>query len=68
MKNGEDSLAVLSVSEYLEVYNMELTYLDHAATSFPKPRAVGRAMMRAMTEAGGNPGRAGHPLSMRAAA
>ncbi len=47
---------------------MELTYLDHAATSYPKPRAVGRAMMRAMTEAGGNPGRAGHPLSMRAAA
>ena len=61
-------MAVLSVSEYLEVFNMELTYLDHAATSFPKPRAVGRAMMRAMTEAGGNPGRAGHPLSMRAAA
>ncbi len=46
---------------------MELTYLDHAATSYPKPRAVGRAMMRAMSEAGGNPGRAGHPLSMRAA-
>lgn len=45
---------------------MELTYLDHAATSYPKPRAVGRAMMRVMTEAGGNPGRAGHPLSMRA--
>lgn len=45
---------------------MELTYLDHAATSYPKPRSVGRAMMRAMTEAGGNPGRAGHPLSMRA--
>ena len=45
---------------------MELTYLDHAATSWPKPRAVGRAMLAAMTEAGGNPGRAGHPLSMRA--
>ena len=45
---------------------MELTYLDHAATSWPKPRAVGAAMLRVMTEAGGNPGRAGHPLSMRA--
>lgn len=45
---------------------MELTYLDHAATSWPKPRAVGAAMVRAMTESGGNPGRAGHPLSMRA--
>ena len=45
---------------------MDLTYLDHAATSWPKPRAVGAAMVRAMTVAGGNPGRAGHPLSMRA--
>ena len=45
---------------------MELTYLDHAATSWPKPQSVGRAMLQAMTESGGNPGRAGHPLSMRA--
>ncbi len=45
---------------------MELTYLDHAATSWPKPHAVGAAMLRAMTVSGGNPGRAGHPLSMRA--
>ena len=45
---------------------MDLTYLDHAATSWPKPRAVGAAMLSAMTEAGGNPGRAGHPLSMAA--
>ena len=45
---------------------MEFAYLDHAATSWPKPRAVGNAMVRAMTEAGGNPGRAGHPLSMAA--
>ena len=47
---------------------MDLIYLDHAATSWPKPRAVGAAMVRAMTEAGGNPGRAGHPLSMAASA
>lgn len=45
---------------------MDYTYLDHAATSWPKPRSVGAAMLRAMTEAGGNPGRAGHPLAMRA--
>ena len=42
-------------------------YLDHAATSWPKPRAVGEAMVRTMTAAGGNPGRAGHLLSLRAA-
>lgn len=45
---------------------MDLIYLDHAATSYPKPRTVMTAMVRAMTEAGGNPGRAGHPLSMAA--
>ncbi len=43
-----------------------LTYLDHAATSWPKPDAVGAAMLRAMEYAGGNPGRAGHLLSVRA--
>ncbi|MGM9625375.1 MAG: aminotransferase class V-fold PLP-dependent enzyme [Eubacteriales bacterium] len=42
-------------------------YFDHAATSWPKPASVGRAMLYAMTEAGGNPGRAAHTLSMRAA-
>ncbi|MBE6657060.1 MAG: aminotransferase class V-fold PLP-dependent enzyme [Ruminococcaceae bacterium] len=50
----------------MEVFGLELVYLDHAATSWPKPRAVGAAMLRAMTEAGGNPGRAGHMLAMRA--
>ena len=47
---------------------MDLIYLDHAATSYPKPRCVLNATVRAMTEAGGNPGRAGHPLSMAASA
>ncbi len=41
-------------------------YLDHAATSWPKPRCVLRAVERAMTEGGGNPGRAVHTLSLRA--
>lgn len=42
-------------------------YLDHAATSFPKPPAVIRAMERCMREAGGNPGRGSHHLAARAA-
>ena len=44
-----------------------MLYFDHAATSWPKPREVPRAMLSAMTEAGGNPGRSGHLLSVRAA-
>ena len=44
-----------------------MTYLDHAATSYPKPAIVGRTMLRTMRDAGGNPGRSGHVLSMRAA-
>ncbi len=43
-----------------------ITYLDHAATSCPKPDCVIRAVRNALTDACGNPGRAGHPLSMRA--
>lgn len=48
-------------------YENALTYLDHAATSYPKPYAVGCAMASALTDAGGNPGRSSHVLSMRAA-
>lgn len=44
-----------------------MIYLDNAATSWPKPPAVLRAMCAAMEEAGGNPGRSGHRLAMRAA-
>ena len=42
-------------------------YFDHAATSYPKPKEVLRAVDRALTEEGGNPGRSGHLLSVRAA-
>lgn len=42
-------------------------YFDHAATSYPKPRAVQKAVERALAEEGGNPGRSGHALSLRAA-
>lgn len=44
-----------------------MLYFDHAATSWKKPPEVLSAVMRAMTEAGGNPGRSAHPLSLRAA-
>ena len=43
-----------------------MIYLDNAATSFPKPPAVARAMADTLTRCGANPGRAGHVLSLRA--
>jgi cysteine desulfurase family protein len=42
-------------------------YFDHAATSWPKPPAVREALDRYFGEAGGNPGRAGHRMSIAAA-
>ncbi len=42
-------------------------YLDHAATSWPKPTAVHRAVYDCMTRAGGNPGHGSHALSDAAA-
>ena len=42
-------------------------YFDHAATSYPKPKEVQKAVERAFTAEGGNPGRSGHTLSLRAA-
>lgn len=44
-----------------------IRYFDHAATSWPKPPEVVDAMVRAMDEAGGNPGRGAHALSLGAA-
>ena len=41
-------------------------YFDNAATSWPKPPAVLRALSDAAADAGGNPGRGGHPLAQRA--
>ena len=43
-----------------------MIYLDHAATSWPKPREVIEAMADFLEQAGGNPGRAGHRLSIEA--
>ena len=43
-----------------------MTYLDNGATSFPKPRVVTDAVLRAM-ETCGNPGRGGYEAAMRGA-
>ncbi|MBM3129675.1 MAG: aminotransferase class V-fold PLP-dependent enzyme [Chloroflexi bacterium] len=43
-----------------------MIYLDNAATSFPKPDTVVRAMSNFLERAGGNPGRSGHRLSIEA--
>ena len=44
-----------------------MIYFDNAATSFPKPPEVSRAMYKCLTEFGGNPGRSGHKMSIAAA-
>ena len=41
-----------------------MIYFDNAATSFPKPPMVARAMSGTLLKLGGNPGRAGHRLSL----
>ena len=43
-----------------------MIYLDHGATSFPKPACVGRAVQDAMIRCA-NPGRGGHPAAVAAA-
>lgn len=43
-----------------------LVYLDHAATSWPKPPEVMQAMQTAMIEAAANPGRGSHHMAVRA--
>jgi len=44
-----------------------MIYFDNAATSWPKPSPVKKAMVRFMEEIGANPGRSGHLLSIEAA-
>ena len=44
-----------------------MIYLDNAATSWPKPCEVLKAMTEVLELAGGNPGRSGHSLSIEAA-
>lgn len=44
-----------------------MVYFDNAATSYPKPPGTLPAVANAITALGGNPGRSGHSMSMRAA-
>jgi Aminotransferase class-V len=44
-----------------------MIYFDNAATSWPKPEAVRLALNDYFGEAGGNPGRSGHRMSVAAA-
>lgn len=44
-----------------------MIYLDNAATTYPKPPEVRRAMAEALVMYGANPGRSGHRLAMRTA-
>ncbi len=43
-----------------------MIYLDNAATSWPKPESVYRAIDRFLRESAGNPGRGGHSLALAA--
>lgn len=45
---------------------MNTIYLDNAATSWPKPETVLKAMIRHQRTVGGSPGRSGHRLSIEA--
>ena len=44
-----------------------MIYFDNAATTYPKPPQVIRAVDEAMRKYGANPGRAGHTMSMETA-
>ncbi len=41
-----------------------MIYLDNAATSFPKPESVAKAVAGVLTRLGANPGRSGHRMSL----
>jgi cysteine desulfurase family protein len=43
-----------------------MIYLDNAATSYPKPKEVGQAMMYFLEKVGASPGRSSHRLSIEA--
>ena len=45
----------------------DIVYLDNAATTFPKPPGVGRAVKECIDGWCGNPGRGAHPIAERSA-
>lgn len=44
-----------------------MIYFDNAATSFPKPKSVVKAVSEAFVKYGANPGRGGHEMSVKTA-
>lgn len=44
----------------------DVIYFDNSATSWPKPPAVGEAMLHFLNDVGANPGRSGHSRSVEA--
>ncbi len=48
------------------LFSMDITYLDNAATSWPKPECVYRAVDRFNREIGANPGRGSHRKTIEA--
>lgn len=42
-----------------------MIYFDNAATTFPKPTSVARAVLSGIEVYGGNPGRSGHRISLK---
>ena len=46
--------------------NPQVTYLDNAATSWPKPPVVAETMTEFLAKAAANPGRAGHRMAIAA--
>ncbi|WDF50886.1 aminotransferase class V-fold PLP-dependent enzyme [Paenibacillus sp. KACC 21273] len=51
-------------AQYHETQNV--IYLDHAATSFPKPPEVSQALLYALEQASANPGRGSHRMAVQA--
>lgn len=52
--------------KFVSNHNQSLIYLDHAATSWPKPPAVSEAVVNAMLNDAANPGRGSHAMAVRA--
>lgn len=44
-----------------------MIYLDNAATTYPKPNNVSKAVLSAIKQYGANPGRGGHTMSIKTA-
>jgi cysteine desulfurase family protein len=60
-------LLTLIATKLLGGNSKYMIYFDNAATTFPKPPQVITAMKKALNDYGGNPGRAGHSLSIKTA-